>query len=86
MAQFNYTAEEYYGRRDSDFNYNTKESNQIKSQSEKLFKMNGVVDVETWIKFTSHFMTGNPLIFEYFEGKYPENIEEIICKMRNKNE
>lgn len=48
--------------------------------------MNGVVDVETWIKFTSHFMTGNPLIFEYFEGKYPENIEEIICKMRNKNE
>lgn len=29
-------------------------------------------------------MTGNPLIFEYFEGKYPENIEEIICKMRNK--
>ncbi len=31
-------------------------------------------------------MTGNPLIFEYFEGKYPENIEEIICKMRNKNE
>jgi len=81
-----YTAEEYYGRRDSDFNYNTKESNQIKSQSEKLFKMNGVVDVETWIKFTSHFMTGNPLIFEYFEGKYPENIEEIICKMRNKNE
>ncbi len=80
-----YTVEEYYDRRDSDLNYNAKESNQIKSQSEKLFKMNGVIDVETWVKFTSHFMEHNPLIFEYFEGRYPENIEKVIRKFRNKD-
>lgn len=28
-------------------------------------------------------MTGNPLVFEYFEGKYPDNIEDIIQVLRN---
>jgi hypothetical protein len=80
-----YTADEYYKRRDSDFNYNSKNSNHIKTLSEKLFKMNGVVTVETWIKFVSHFFTGNPLVFEYFEGDYPQYIKELLDKIRLSN-
>lgn len=80
-----YTETEYYSRRDSDFNYNNKSQSQIKTLSEKLFKMNGQIDVTTWIEFTSHFMTGNPLVFEYFEGKYPKHIDEMLEKSRLKN-
>lgn len=73
-----YTADEYYGRRESDFNYNSKNDFKIKTASEKLFKMNGNISVETWVKFSSHFLTGNPLIIEYFEGKYPDRVSEIL--------
>lgn len=78
-----YGLDEYYSRRDSDFNYNFKNNNQIKTPSEKLFKINGEFNIDLWIKYTSHFMTGNPLIFEYFEGKYPNHIEDIIHTLRN---
>jgi hypothetical protein len=78
-----YTADEYYSRRTSDFNYNSKNSNHIKTHSQKLFKLNGQVSVETWIELTSHFFTGNPLVFEYFEGEYPEHIKDVIEKLRN---
>ncbi|HCD9233867.1 TPA: hypothetical protein NEG48_000836 [Elizabethkingia anophelis] len=77
-----YTESEYYNRRDSDFNYNNKNQGHIKTLSQKLFKMNGIVDISTWIKFSSHFFTGNPLVFEYFEGKYPDNINEILEKIK----
>ncbi|MBS1738272.1 MAG: hypothetical protein JSS98_16950 [Bacteroidetes bacterium] len=77
-----YTEAEYYARRDADFNYNSKEPTHIKTLSQKLFKMNGIVTVDTWIQFTSHFLTGNPLIFEYFEGKYPKHITDMIQKFR----
>jgi hypothetical protein len=81
-----YNESEYYQRRDSDFNYNSKHALQIKSNSRKIFKMNGVVDVDTLILFASHFFTGNPLIIEYFEGEYPEYIAEMIEKARiNRN-
>jgi hypothetical protein len=76
-----YTENEYYQRRESDFNFNSKNSFQIKSNSRKLFKMNGKVSIDTWIKFSSHFFTGNPLIIEYFEGKYPDNITELLEKL-----
>lgn len=77
-----YNENEYYQRRDSDFNYNSKHLFQIKSNSRKLFKMNGNVNVDTFVVFTSHFFTGNPLIFEYFEGEYPAYIKEMIDKVR----
>jgi len=80
-----YTKEEYFQRRDSDFNYNSKNISHIKTLSQKLFKMNGVVPVEKFIEFTSHFLTGNPLIIEYFEGKYPEQIQKILDAIRVKN-
>lgn len=77
-----YTEDEYFQRRDSDFNHNAK-STQIKTLSQKLFKMNGIIGIDTWIEFTSHFLTGNPLIFEYFEGKYPRHLQEILEKIRS---
>lgn len=73
-----YTEEEYFTRRDSDFNYNSKNDFKIKTESEKLFKMNGNISIETWIEFTSHFLTSNPLVFEYYEGKYPEAVSDIL--------
>lgn len=77
-----YTPDEYHARRDSDFNYNTKNRAHIKTNSEKLFKMNGSVNVDTWIEFTSHFMTENPLVNEYFEGKYPSHISDMLEAVR----
>ncbi|MDL2314796.1 hypothetical protein LJC16_00875 [Bacteroidales bacterium OttesenSCG-928-C19] len=77
-----YTETEYFNRRDSDFNYNNKNTNQIKTDSQKLFKMNGKIDICKWIDFSSHFYHGNPLVFEYFEGKYPQQIEEMLEKVR----
>jgi len=77
-----YSKSEYFQRRDSDFNYNSKFAHKIKSNSKKLFKMNGIVDVETFILYTCHFFTGNPLILEYFEGKYPEYITDMLEKVR----
>ena len=78
-----YKENEYLQRRDSDFNYNQKEKQQIKTLSEKLFKMNGNISVDMWITFTSHFMTGNPLVYEYFEGRFPPRILEILDRFRN---
>jgi hypothetical protein len=80
-----YTEIEYYSRRDSDFNHNDKGQAHIKTLSEKLFKMNGQIDVSTWIEFISHYLTGNPLVFEYFEGSYPQHIYEMLEKVRLKN-
>jgi len=73
-----YTENEYFQRRNSDFNYNAKNNFKIKSISEKLFKFNGNFPVESWIEFSSQFMTGNPLIIEYFEGKLPKQINDVL--------
>lgn len=80
-----YNADEYYARRDSDFNYNLKNSSHIKTLSEKLFKMNGLINVETWIDFTSNFFAHNYLVFEYFEGDYPKHLKETLQKIRSLN-
>ena len=77
-----YTPEEYYQRRDSDMNYNSKNLQQIKTSSEKLFKLNGKISISVWTNFVSHFMTGNPLVFEYFEGDYPEHIKQTLAVIR----
>lgn len=77
-----YTETEYYIRRDSDFNYNSKSQNHIKTFSQKLYKLNGQVSVDTWIEFSSHFFTKNLLVFEYFEGKYPQHIAEMLEAVR----
>ncbi|GHU86141.1 hypothetical protein FACS1894153_2630 [Bacteroidia bacterium] len=83
-----YTEEEYYQRRDNDFNYNSKNSLQLKTLSQKLFKVNGQVATGEWINLVSHYLQGDPLIFEYFEGKLPDNILDTVEKLtahRQKN-
>jgi hypothetical protein len=75
---------EYFQRRDSDLNFNEKIGTHLKAKTYKLFKMNENVSIDTWITYTSHFCTGNPLVFEYFEGKYPDHIQEILNKIGNK--
>jgi len=77
-----YTKEEYFQKRDTDFNYNNKNDLQIKTLSQKLFKLNGEIKIDDWVELTSHYLTGNPLIFEYFEGKLPDRIIETVEKLR----
>lgn len=77
-----YTEEEYFQRRDSDFNHDQKSASHIKTKSRKLFKLNGEIEIKDWVDLTSHFMTGNPLIFEYFEGKLPDRIIDTVSKLR----
>ncbi|MDO8549286.1 MAG: hypothetical protein Q7S39_03915 [Ignavibacteria bacterium] len=79
-----YTYKEYINRRVSDFNYNSKKGYKIKSHSEKLFKFNGEIETKVFINYISHFMSGNPLVHEYFEGKYPDHISEILEVILNK--
>lgn len=71
-----YRHNEYLRRRDSDLNYNIKNNHKIKASSEKLFKFNGKIKPEIFIEYSSHFMSGNPLVHEYFEGNYPDFISE----------
>lgn len=75
------TSDEYYARRDTDFNHNRKAGVHLKPMSEKLFKFNGNINIEMWKEFTSHFFTGNPLIYEYFSGKYPDYVKDMLRRV-----
>lgn len=76
-----YTAEEYALMEYADMNYNQKSRVNVKSGSVKLFKMNGAIDIETWQLYVSQFFCQDPLIFEYFEGQYPDYVNEILEKL-----
>ena len=76
-----YTSDEYFARRDKNFNHKAKGTEQIKPNSIKLFKLNGKIDVDLWIEFISHFLSGNPLVMEYFSGEYPQHIKEALIKL-----
>lgn len=78
-----YTESEYYSRRESDLNYNNKNEKQLKTISQKLFKINGKIDPLDWANLTSQYLSGNPFIQEYFEGKIPDDLNEIIEKLKN---
>jgi len=81
-----YTEQEYFQRRDEDFNFNSKTGKHIKTLSQKLFKVNGSILVEDWVTLVSHYLTGDPLIIEYFEGKLPGYVTEAIEKIMNRQE
>lgn len=66
-----FTEEEYFQRRDSDFNMTMKNSAHIKARSSKVFKINGPLKTEAWVDFCCHFYTASPLTFEYYSGEYP---------------
>lgn len=79
-----FTEEEYFQRRDSDFNMTIKNPAHIKARSSKVFKINGPLNTESWVEFCCHFYTANPLTFEYFSGGYPKHVTEILEKVRNR--
>ncbi len=76
------TAAEYHARRDSDFNMPYKNSQHVKPMSKKVFKLNGSINADDWVELSSHFFAANPLMFEYFNGEYPEHIVNILEKLR----
>lgn len=78
-----FTEEEYFQRRDSDFNMTMKNPAHIKARSSKVFKINGPLRTESWVEFCSHFYAANPLIFEYFSGEYPKHVTDILTRIRN---
>lgn len=78
-----YNETEYFQRRDTDFNHNQKNDLQIKTLSQKLFKVNGKIEVNKWVELTSQFLSKNPLIIEYFEGKLPDKLTELVNRLRN---
>ncbi len=77
-----FTEEEYFHRRDSDFNMTMKNPAHIKARSSKVFKINGPLKTEDWVEFCCHFYAANPLSFEYFSGGYPTHITEILERIR----
>jgi len=77
--------DEYFRRRDSDFNMPTKDPEHIKARSKKVFKLNGPLPTGDWVDLCCHFYTANPLTFEYFTGSYPNHLVEALSKIRNRN-
>ncbi len=73
-----FTEEEYFLRRDFDFNMTMKNPSHIKARSSKVFKINGPLKTADWVDFCCHFYTANPLTFEYFSGEYPRHVSEIL--------
>lgn len=78
-----YTHAEYMERRDSDFNYFNKNTKSFKAKSQKVFKLDGKISKGIWLDLTGHFMTGNPLIIEYFTGSYPQHVIEKLSRLRS---
>lgn len=77
-----FTEEEYFLRRDSDFNMTMKNSAHIKARSSKVFKINGPLETANWVEFCCHFYSANPLTFEYFSGEYPKHVTEFLERIR----
>lgn len=76
------TEAEYQERKDSDFSLVYKTKQHIKPKSRKVFKLNGSIEVDDWVELSSHFFAANPLMFEYFNGAYPDHILNILEKLR----
>ncbi len=77
-----FTDDEYFQRRNSDFNMVMKNSAHIKARSTKVFKINGPLRTKDWVEFCCHFFAKNPLFFEYFTGEYPQRLTQIIENIR----
>lgn len=78
-----FTEDEYFQRRDSDFNMTMKNPTHIKARSNKLFKINGPLKTKDWVDLCCHVYTANPLIFEYFSGEYPKHVNETLERIRD---
>lgn len=81
-AVHHYLPNDYSKRRDMDFNFDNKSTSAYKAVAIKLFKFNGAFSVDFWVDFSCHFLTGNPLIFEYYSGNYPDHVVEALERIR----
>ncbi len=81
-AVHHYLPDEYFHRRDMDFNVDNKSKSAYKAVSVKLFKFNGTFSADFWVELSCHFLTGNPLVFEYFSGSYPTHVVEALERIR----
>lgn len=77
-----YQPQDYMIARDQDLDYNLKNGKQIKAKSKKLFRIDNDLDFKTWIDLTTNFFPKNPLILEYFLGKYPDHLEDTLRRIR----
>lgn len=77
-----YQPADYKIMREKDLDYNFKHAEQIKAPAVKIFKIDDYIPLESWMELISQFFPHNPLIFEYFEGKYPEHIQDMIDAVR----
>jgi hypothetical protein len=77
--------DEYLQRRESDFNMNAKTTDHIKARSKKLFKLNGPINVKSWVELCCQFYTANPLTIEYFSKALPARINDTLAKIRARN-
>lgn len=76
--------DEYRLRKDSDFNLIYKSQLHVKPKSKKVFKLNGSLDVHTWVELASHFYAANPLMFEYFnQGTPPPHVADLLNRLRS---
>ncbi|WP_447920126.1 hypothetical protein [Achromobacter aegrifaciens] len=78
-----FAEDEYFQRRDSDFNMTMKNPAHVKARSSKVFKINGPLRTKDWVEFCCHFYAANPLTFEYFSGKYPKHITALLERIRS---
>jgi len=79
-----YSQEQYFKRRDSNFNIFKTPAGSYKPVSKKIFKINGVLPVNQWVDICCKYLRGNPLIIEYFTGKYPEHVAAELSEYRAK--
>ena len=81
-----YKEDEYRRRINPNFSMNSKSQKHQKPLSEKIFKINGSIEVDMWIEFCSHFLAHNPLIVEYFSGSLPEDTEQYVREYKKRYE
>lgn len=82
-AVHHYTEEEYISRRDQDLNYGVKSTVKFKPKSLKIFKLNGTFTVDLWADLCCQFLSGNPLIIEYFTGEYPASVKDMLARIND---
>lgn len=77
-----YTEDNYYARRDANFNYNLQNSQKIKALTKKAFKFNGEIPIDTWMELSSQFFSQNHLLYEYFAGEHLPYLDDYLNKLR----
>src|SRR5690606_12328920 len=65
---------------------NSRGATQIKGQSQKIFSVDSPMPVDMWVELSSLFLHANPLIHEYFNGKYPDSTAQHLTRLSESND